>query len=145
MLPLTQLNQGEEGTSGINLLAITPGTSLKFGRSTGSFKERCLAYTFLPRTLGRGGHADQDRAANLLGRRDGQPRQHGLRGRRKSTKIAPLLANPTEVSEVLSEIDHGRHDRHQPTVGDVFDQLVDGLGRRRNFPAELGRTCSAPS
>src|SRR3954465_12369972 len=47
MLPLATLNRGGGGRSGVNLLAITPGTSLKFGRSTGRFEERCLAYTFL--------------------------------------------------------------------------------------------------
>ena len=47
MLPLAELDDGDETRTGINLLAITPGTSLKFGRSTGTFPERCLAYTFL--------------------------------------------------------------------------------------------------
>src|SRR4051794_20614277 len=47
MLPLAKLDQGGGGRSGINLLAITPGTSLKFGSSTGKFRERCLAYAFL--------------------------------------------------------------------------------------------------
>src|SRR3954451_2658158 len=58
MLPLAQLDRGGEGRSGINLLAITPGTSLRFGRQTGRFEERCLAYTFLralwgPRAMNR--------------------------------------------------------------------------------------------
>ena len=43
MLPLVQLDAGSSGQPGVNLLAITPGTSLKFGRSTGTFTERCLA------------------------------------------------------------------------------------------------------
>src|SRR3954454_14405100 len=47
MLPLAELDQGDGGRSGVNLLAITPGTSLKFGHSTGRFRERCLAYAFL--------------------------------------------------------------------------------------------------
>src|SRR3954451_17697183 len=47
MLPLAKLDRGSGGRSGVNLLAITPGTSLKFGHSTGRFEERCLVYTFL--------------------------------------------------------------------------------------------------
>ena len=47
MLPLVNLDPGGSRGAGINLLAITPGTSLQFGRGTGKFTERCLAYTFL--------------------------------------------------------------------------------------------------
>lgn len=47
MLPLAQLDQGGQDRSGVNLLAITPGTSLKFGRNTGKFEERCLACAYL--------------------------------------------------------------------------------------------------
>ena len=47
MLASVELNDSDAGQASINLLAITPGTSLKFGRTTGRFRERCLAYAFL--------------------------------------------------------------------------------------------------
>ncbi len=47
MLPVAELNEGEDGLAGINLLAISPGTSFAFGRSTGKFQERVLAYLFV--------------------------------------------------------------------------------------------------
>ena len=47
MLPIADLNGGDGRQTGVNLLAITPGTSMQFGRSTGRFRERCLAYAFL--------------------------------------------------------------------------------------------------
>ena len=47
MLPLAELSEGDGQQTGVNLLAITPGTSLDFGRSTGRFRERCLAYAYL--------------------------------------------------------------------------------------------------
>ena len=52
MLPLVELKGNRNGQPGINLLAITPGTSLNFGSSTGKFKERALAYTLLRRHWG---------------------------------------------------------------------------------------------
>ncbi len=54
MLPLAELSRGGSGQSGVNLLAITPGTSLKFGQQTGRFEERCLAYAFLRAHWGAG-------------------------------------------------------------------------------------------
>ena len=53
MLPLTKLNEGSRDRRGVNLLAITPGTSLSFGWSTGQFTERALAYTLLRELWGR--------------------------------------------------------------------------------------------
>ena len=52
MLPLIDLEGSENGRPGINLLAITPGTSLRFGYSSGKFSERALAYTLLRRHWG---------------------------------------------------------------------------------------------
>ena len=52
MLPLVRLKGYRNGRPGINLLAITPGTSLNFGASTGRFTERALAYTLLRRHWG---------------------------------------------------------------------------------------------
>ena len=45
MLAVAELDEGNESHAGINLLAISPGTSFAFGRSTGKFQERALAYT----------------------------------------------------------------------------------------------------
>ena len=71
MLPLAELDRGGDGRSGVNLLAITPGTSLKFGQSTGRFPERCLAYAFLRAHWGAGGD-ERAGALDLLGGRLGR-------------------------------------------------------------------------
>jgi hypothetical protein len=47
MLPLARLNDRTPDGGGVNLLAVTPATSLAFGRDAGRFNERVLAYAFL--------------------------------------------------------------------------------------------------
>ena len=46
MLPVTKLDEGKGERAGINLLAISPGTSFAFGRRTGRYPERVIAYLF---------------------------------------------------------------------------------------------------
>ncbi len=135
MLPLTQLNQGERGTSGINLLAITPGTSLKFGHSTGTFSERSLVYTYLRALWGARVMSERARWIFWAGiKPDGAHER--LKAKEKTYRPA-VRRTLDEFTEVLDEMDRGRRDRGRPTLHDVFDEIVEGLAWKREFPDDL--------
>ena len=138
MLPLAQLDDGDGATTGINLLPITPGTSLYFGRSTGTFRERCLAYTFLRAHWGA-------RAMNAPARRifweglwagDRYDRDRRLRSWEQWYR--PLIEGTLgEFIELLDELDRSRIAQDKPTVRDLFDDLADGLAWKRKIPWHL--------
>jgi len=135
MLPLTALKEGDGTQAGINLLAITPGTSLKFGRSTGRFKERCLAYTFLRAHWGAEVMTAPARWIFWDGVTAGDPdaRLRLWERERRPRITGSLKAFADELAEV--EKSRGRHG--QPTLRTLFDRLVDGLKWKRTFPGEL--------
>ena len=134
MLPLAQLDEGDGATTGINLLPITPGTSLYFGRSTGTFRERCLAYTFLRAHWGR----------NVM---TGPARRifwEGIRvnphARLKETEriYRPLITTVLgEFAELLAEADRTRVEHGKPTMRKLFDDLTAGLAWKRKIPWHL--------
>jgi len=135
LLPLAELNQGAREVSGVNLLAITPGTSLKFGRSTGQFRERCLAYTFLRALWGPKAMSARARWIFWKGvseeTGDDRLRSHERRYR------AAAARSLTEFAHQLAEADKARAAYHKPSLRALFDQLVEGLYRKRKFPEEL--------
>ena len=135
MLPLARLDDGREGRSGINLLAITPGTSLRFGRQTGRFEERCLAYTFLralwgPRVMNRRGRWMFWHGVSAD---NGDERLRAWEARRRR-RVDHLVG---DFGELLDQADARRHAEGRPPLREVFDGLVDGLAWRRHFPDEL--------
>ena len=131
MLPLADLDQG----SGINLLAITPGTSLKFGRSTGRFRERCLAYAFLRAHWG----ADvmSSRARWIFW--EGVSAENGDRRLRECEKDyrKAIEGSMADFAEQLREADRTRASHHEPSIRELFDSLVEALAWKRSFPDEL--------
>jgi len=135
MLPLAALDRGGGDRSGVNLLAITPGTSLNFGHSTGRFEERCLAYAFLRAHWGGGVMSDRARWIFWEGvtpeTGDARLRANASRYRRV---IEPSLG---EFAEVLAEVDAQRAELDQPSVRTLFDELVEGLAWKRTFPEDL--------
>ena len=138
MLPLAQLNDGDGATTGINLLPITPGTSLSFGRSTGTFPERCLAYTFLRAHWGATVMNPPARRIFWEGLRAGHwyNRDERLRvqEQRYRPRIEPALA---EFVELLEELDKSRIARGAQTVRALFDQLAGALAWKRAIPSDL--------
>ena len=135
MLPLTALNEGDRTQPGINLIAITPGTSLKFGRSTGQFKERCLAYTFLRAHWGAEVMTAPARRVFWEGVTAGGPD-----GRLRSweREHRPQIAGSLDdFATELTEVDKSRRRHGQPTLRTLFDRLVVGLKWKREFPGEL--------
>ena len=134
MLPLATLDEGSEERSGVNLLAITPGTSLKFGRQTGLFKERALAYTFLRLLWGAGTMNAPARRIFWEGVRVAP--QQKLRDH-ESWYRAAARRSLSEFQAVLADVDAGRTASQQPTLRALFDRLKHGLAYKRNFPEGL--------
>ena len=135
MLPLAELDDGDDGQTGVNLLAITPGTSLKFGHQTGRFGERCLAYTFLRAHWGASVMAAA-RARRIFW--EGIRVNPDERLRITEQHYGPrIMGSLGEFAEVLTEVDKSRMARGKPTVRELFEDLVDKLKWKRKFPHEL--------
>ncbi|MYC81879.1 MAG: hypothetical protein F4X19_07300 [Acidobacteria bacterium] len=135
MLALTELNNGDASQKGVNLLAITPGTSLKFGRSTGRFRERCLAYAFLRARWGNSVMTRPARRVFWHGVTSGNPDE---RLRLLERQYRPLIKGSLEdFAELLAESDKTRRGHRKPTLRAVFQELVDGLAWKREFPNDL--------
>ncbi len=134
MLASAELNDGDAGQVGVNLLAITPGTSLKFGRNTGRFPERCLAYAFLRAHWG----------GSVMIRRARWVFWHGVRVnpderlQREERRFRPLIEGSLgDFAELLTESDETRRRQRKPTVRAIFERLVEGLVWKRKFPDDL--------
>lgn len=135
MLPLANLNRGDGGQTSVNLLAITPGTSLKFGRNTGRFHERCLAYAFLRATWGPS-------VMNAPARRifwhgiqpNGADSRLSWQERQYRSRIKGSLA---AFDAVLSEVELSRRAAGQPALRGLFDDLASQLAWKRTFPDSL--------
>ena len=135
MLALAQLNDGDESQTGINLLAITPGTSLKFGRSTGKFRERCLAYAFLRAHWGRSVMTRPARWLFWHGVSAGNPDE---RLRRAERQYRPMIKGSLgDFAELLADLDKTRRGKGKPTVRGTFEELVNRLAWKRRFPDDL--------
>ncbi|MYA25202.1 MAG: hypothetical protein F4091_06985 [Acidimicrobiales bacterium] len=135
MLPLTALNEAHGTRPGINLIAITPGTSLKFGRSTGQFRERCLAYTFLRAHWGADVMTGPARWIFWDGVTAGDP-DGRLRSWEREYR-SRITGSLKAFADELAEVDKSRRRHGQPTLRTLFDRLVDGLKWKRTFPGQL--------
>lgn len=135
MLPLTELNEGGGGRSGVNLMPITPGTSLNFGHSTGRFRERCLAYTFLRALWGASAMSARARRIFWAGVSsvNGDER---LRSREKMYRRA-VRPSLEDFAERLAEVDSVRITHGRQPLRALFDEIVHGLAWKRRFPADL--------
>ena len=138
MLPLAQLDDGDGATTGINLLPITPGTSLYFGRSTGTFRERCLAYTFLRAHWGRSVMTGPARRIFWEGLTAGDRHDRDRRLRSWEQWYRPQIKGTLgEFVELLDELDRSRIAQDRPTVRDLFNDLTAGLAWKRKIPWHL--------
>ena len=135
MLPLVDLKDERDGRPGINLLAITPGTSLRFGRSTGRFSERALAYTLLRRSWGDDVMDDLARSIFWFGLRKGTREARDGRLRRYERWYRPRVkVSSGEFETRLEQIDAERHQRNKQSLRELFDGIVDGMPRPGTFP-----------
>lgn len=135
MLPLARLTEEAAGGGAVNLLAITPGTSLQFGRSTGRIEERALAYTFLREHWGA-------KAFSARGRRifwEGVNADTGDQRLRSLAEQYRTIIKPQReaFADALAAIDCSRANQEQYPLRELFDQLVNGLAWKREFPRNL--------
>ena len=135
MLPLARLDAGSSGQPGVNLLAITPATSLKFGRSTGTFTERCLAYTFLRSHWGADVMSPRARRIFWNGITAGDPDK---RLRSLERQYRPLIRGSLDgFVKLLDKFDEDRRHHGRPSIRSMLDEIVDGLAWKRTFPDDL--------
>ncbi|MEZ5281753.1 MAG: helicase-related protein [Acidimicrobiales bacterium] len=135
MLPAASLEDGHGRVSAINLLAITPGTSLAFGEHAGKFKERAVAYAFLRELWGPSAFNDRGRWVFWHGVSAGSPVDRLKSYERRYSKA--VRGRGAELAGVLAEIDRSRVGEGLAPLREVFDELVDGLRWQRQFPKEL--------
>lgn len=140
MLPVAELDEGEDGGAGINLLAISPGTSFAFGRSTGKFQERALAYTFVRELWGKE-VVDNAQAMKIFwsGVNDGE------RKLRDSYKQYKRIARQhlAEFEMQIKNIDAELVAQGQPKLKKQFEKLSKDLKfSRGKFPSNLSGTRS---
>lgn len=132
MLPIADLDREHP----VNLLAITPGTSLNFGWSTGKKEERALVYTVLRELWGTEHFPARARwlfwaGADTWG-------ADGLERARKDY-VHRIRPGMNRFEEEIENVDRQRISRGEPSIGDAFDELVAGLAYQRSFPEELKR------
>ena len=135
MLPLVDLKDERDGKPGINLLAITPGTSLRFGRSTGRFPERALAYTLLRSHWGPDVMGERARSIFWFGLRKGSRHERDARLRRHERWYrSRVRVSPGEFAARLEQVDADRRGRDKRSVRELFDEIVAGMPRPGTFP-----------
>ncbi len=135
MLPVAKLNESTDGLPAINMLAITPGTSLKFGRTTGRFKERVAAYAFMRELWGA---AAFNRRGRWIFWEGVDPKSGDERLKRQAkTHRAAVRGRGAALAETLADIDAVRADRGHRSLREMFDALDEGLRWKKQFPAEL--------
>ena len=138
MLPLVDLKGSENGRPGINLLAITPGTSLRFGYSSGKFSERALAYTLLRRHWGDAVMTEDARRIFWTGLRRGTPAERDNRLCRDERWYRPRVkVSSDEFASRLKQVDAERLRSEKQPVRELFDKVVDGLARGGSFHGDL--------
>jgi len=138
MLPLVKLKGYRNGRPGINLLAITPGTSLNFGSSTGKFTERALAYTLLRSHWGPDVMNKRARRIFWYGLRSGS---HADRDRRlcwyEGWYRPRIKVSSEEFAARLQQVDDERHRDGKQSLRGLFDEIVDGLASGSGFHGRL--------
>ena len=138
MLPLVELKGYRNGRPGINLLAITPGTSLNFGSSTGRFSERALAYTLLRSHWGAEVMDERARSIFWYGLTSGSAADRDRRLRCHERWYRPLVkVSPEEFAARLQQVDAERERGDKQSLRRLFDEIVDGLASRGSFHGRL--------
>lgn len=132
MLPLVDV--GHAGDARVNILAITPTTSLKFGREGGKFEERALAFAFLREMWGR--PAFPERARRIFWH--GAPAQGDVGLVKQANHYRPKIKRHLDAYDLeLAQIDDHRRRTDRPTLREDFNELVEGLRWKREIPDHL--------
>lgn len=132
MLPLSSHRRASRA---INLVAVTPSTSLRYGSHAGRFPERALAYTMLRHHWERS-MLSTSRARWLFW----FDVENGERRLLDTAKWNDQRLS-TEVIEAfgrhLARVDADRAKHKQPSLREEFDGLTDALRYQRWFPTKL--------
>ena len=136
MLPVAELDEGEDGDAGINLLAISPGTSFAFGQSLGKYQERVLAFLFIKELwptsdVGSGASIKlfEGSAANF--------RNKISNGR--LTYQTQVKKNLAAFGHQIKEIDAQRKTQGQISLKKEFEKLCSEIKGKHSIPYELRR------
>ena len=136
MLPVANLKEGDEKGAGINLLAISPGTSFAFGQSLGKYQERVLAYLFIKELwptsdVGSGASIKlfEGSAANF--------RNKISNGR--LTYQTQVKKNLAAFGHQIKEIDAQRKTQGQISLKKEFEKLCAEIKGKHSIPYELRR------
>lgn len=107
----------------INLIAVTPGTSLEFGNSAGKFPERALLYAVLQRVWGKAAmQGSGPERLFYLGITD----QHGARKRlsEEAKRAQPSASVVSAFQDQIRHLNDLRRDLDRPTLKVEFNRLA---------------------
>ena len=140
MLPVAELNEGEDGLAGINLLAISPGTSFAFGRSTGKYQERVLAYLFV-KELWQSSAINSGPALRIF---DGGVQNFAGKIReRKSRYLPQVKKNLVAFNRIIQEVDAQRKSEGLEPIRGEFESLCDAIKGKHSIPVDLRKRINA--
>ena len=124
---------------GVNLLAITPGTSLEQGRQSGRFEERAVLFALVRTIWGREATSGAG-AARVFYWGIAESREAQGRLRRQAASYAAQIDDQyvEAFRRELAERDTDRIADHRPSIREEFEELRHAYRRpRREWPWEL--------
>lgn len=116
----------------INIIAVTPGTSLEFGQSSGTFRERALLYAILQKAWGveamKG--AGPERVFHL-GITDNRSARQRLRA--KAEEARPSRSVVSAFKKQLREVNEFRRIDGRPTLKVEFNHLAKAFAYQDSY------------
>ena len=116
----------------LNLIAVTPGTSLEFGQSAGKFEERALLYAVLQRVWGedamRGGGAER---VFYLGINDDNDARSRLRA--KAATMTPSTSVVSKFRDEIRRLNDHRRSMSEPTLKVEFNRLAKAFHYKHGY------------
>jgi hypothetical protein len=134
MLPVANLKEGNEKGAGVNLLAISPGTSFAFGQSLGKFQERVLAYLFI-KELWPTSDVGSGASIKLFEGNASNFKQKISNGRH--LYLTQVKKNLKAFGHQIKEIDAQRKIEGQVSVKKEFEKLCAEIKGKHSIPYEL--------
>lgn len=136
MLPA---RQRDAGTGGVNLFALTPGTSFSQGNQPGQFRERARLYALIERVWGREAVTSAGaKRVFYLGIADDHEAPRRLIKERAVYRDELDDQFVSEFQRELRRRDHERRRQREPSLQAVFQELSESFrNRRQSWPAAL--------
>ncbi len=136
MLPV---NRHDVGPSGVNVLALTPGTSFSQGQQPGQFRERARLYALIERAWGREAVVSSGaKRVFYLGITDDPEAPRRLLQERVVFREELDDRFVNEFKRELRRRDRERRQRREPALQVEFRELSEAFrNRRQSWPADL--------